>query len=189
MPVLNLKPSSVMKTTSSSFAGTALRAAALGLGLFITGAPAQAQLRDSRARHSSGESRHSDGFRNNRDVMRRYHASPRTSFTLTFGSGYAGRGYYFGPPAAAYYYERPGVAFYRSWDSVPYSYRPYSHAPRNGNTISVQQALAKLGFYRGRIDGAAGPGTREAIIRFERRNGMPATGVISSRLLRALNIY
>ena len=121
--------------------------------------------------------------------MRRYHSRPRSDFSLSFGTGYAGRGYYFGPPSASYYYSRPGVVFYRSWDTVPHSYRRYSYAPRNGNVISVQQALARLGYYRGRIDGSAGRGTREAIMRFERRNGMPITGQISSRLLRALNVY
>jgi hypothetical protein len=178
-----------MKTNSPSFFGTALRAATLGLGLLAVAVPANAQFRDSWGRQTVvRESRHSDGFRHDRDFMRRYHAHPRSSFTLSFGSGYAGRGYYFGPPSAGYYYQRPGVVFYRSWDSVPYAYRRYSYAPRNGNAISVQQALARLGYYRGRIDGSIGPGTREAIMRFERRNGMPVTGVISDRLLRALNM-
>jgi hypothetical protein len=174
-----------MKTNIPSLA---IRAATLGLGLLFLPTLANAQSRQTWGRQSTGhESRHFDEARHDNDGRQRYLSRPRSSFSLSFGTGYAGRGYYYGPPSA-YYYERPGVMFYRSWESVPYSYRRYSSAPRNGNVISVQQALARLGFYRGPIDGDAGPGTRDAIIRFEERNGMPVTGVITTRLMQALNV-
>jgi len=179
-----------MKTNSTTFAGSALRAATLGMGLLLSATPATAQFRDSWGRQTVvTETRHFDGFRYNTDAMRRYHSHPRSTFTLSFGTGYAGRGYYFGPPGVAYYYQRPGVAFYRSWDTVPYSYRHYNDGPRNGTAVTVQQALARLGYYRGSIDGDIGPGTRRAIMRFEAQNGMPVTGLVSNRLLRALNVY
>lgn len=185
-----------MKTNTPSLFGTALRAATLGLGILFVATPASAQFRErERSRDSWGrsstvrETRHHDGFRHDSDVRRRYFNHSRSNFTLSFGNGWAGRGYYFGPPSAAYYFQRPGVIFYRSWEAVPRAYRGYSYAPRNGNIVSVQQALARMGYYRGSIDGDIGPGTRNAIMRFEARNGMPVTGVVSTRLLRALNLY
>jgi hypothetical protein len=119
-------------------------------------------------------------------TVRRYHAYPHGSFTLSFGTGYAGRGYYYGPPDSSYYYQRPGVTYYRSWENVPRYYRGYSYAPRNGTAIAVQQALGRLGYYRGPVDGQIGPASRRAIMRFERQNGLPVTGVVTTRLLRSL---
>ncbi|MDZ4288382.1 MAG: hypothetical protein U0984_10510 [Prosthecobacter sp.] len=48
---------------------------------------------------------------------------PTTNYTLSLGDGYAGRGYYYGPPNTRYYDERPGVTYYRDRDSVPSQYR------------------------------------------------------------------
>ncbi len=51
----------------------------------------------------------------------------------------------------------------------------------------VQYALSRLGYDPGAIDGFAGaPGTRDAISRFERANGMTASGRIESDLVLRL---
>jgi peptidoglycan hydrolase-like protein with peptidoglycan-binding domain len=52
--------------------------------------------------------------------------------------------------------------------------------------LRAQQALKQLGFYSGRPDGALGPGTRDAIIRFELSRQLPVDPRVSDRLLAAL---
>jgi peptidoglycan hydrolase-like protein with peptidoglycan-binding domain len=52
--------------------------------------------------------------------------------------------------------------------------------------LRAQQALKQLGFYAGPADGALGPGTRDAIIRFELSRQLPVDPRVSDRLLAAL---
>jgi peptidoglycan hydrolase-like protein with peptidoglycan-binding domain len=52
----------------------------------------------------------------------------------------------------------------------------------------VQSALADLGYYRGRVDGVIGNGTRNAIRAFQRDNGLRATGRLDERLLDELGV-
>ena len=52
--------------------------------------------------------------------------------------------------------------------------------------LRAQQGLKQLGLYSGRADGALGPGTRDAIIRFEVSNQLPVDPRVSDRLLAAL---
>lgn len=113
-----------------------------------------------------------------------YHSQPRSTFSLSFGSGYAGRGYYYGPPGASYYYRQPGVTYYRSRDS-------YHGSPsyRSGSLdYSVQRELARRGYYRGPLDGDIGPMSRSAIARYQRDRGLSVTGSITSSLLRSLGL-
>lgn len=44
-------------------------------------------------------------------------------YKLVPGNGFAGPGYYYGPPFAPYYYEGRGVRFYRTRESAPRVYR------------------------------------------------------------------
>lgn len=53
----------------------------------------------------------------------------------------------------------------------------------------VQQALRNAGFDPGRIDGKIGPRTKKAIINFKKARRMPATSVIDSEMLAALEPY
>jgi peptidoglycan hydrolase-like protein with peptidoglycan-binding domain len=52
--------------------------------------------------------------------------------------------------------------------------------------LRAQQELRRLGFYAGRPDGALGPSTRDAIIRFEVSRQLPVDPRVSDRLLAAL---
>src|ERR1700730_1793856 len=52
--------------------------------------------------------------------------------------------------------------------------------------LRAQQGLKQLGFYAGPADGALGPGTRDAIIRFEVTRQLPVDPRVSDRLLAAL---
>ena len=60
-----------------------------------------------------------------------------SNYTVTLADGYAGRGYYYGPPNTRYYSRQPGVVYYRTRESVPSQYwrtsvttsRPSSYRP------------------------------------------------------------
>lgn len=153
-------------------------------------------------KHSRGKShysfsRHHHHHAGNRYDSRRhsYMNHPRSGFSLSIGNGYAGRGYYYGPPRSSYYYQRPGVTYYRTQAVVPRVYLSspgyYSASPRyyrNHDAIRCQSALSRLGYYSGPIDGDIGPGSRAAIRRYQMRNGLAATGYLDSRLLISLGI-
>lgn len=64
---------------------------------------------------------------------------------------------------------------------------PRAEAARSegGRVLSAQRALAKLG-YAIKPDGLMGAATRQAIERFEKDNGMPVTGELGPRVLKAL---
>lgn len=121
-----------------------------------------------------------------------YYRYPRSSFTVTFGTGYLGRGYYYGPPGAAYYYDAPGVVYYRTRSAVPRAYwNDYYDGDRSVHwslEARVQRALSRRGYYYGPIDGDIGPGSRRAIARYQALNGLPVTGTITRSLLRSLDI-
>ena len=136
---------------------------------------------ESRDRSESSDQREYD------EALSRYNSRPRSSFRLTPGTGYAGRGYYFGPPGVPYYYERSGVQYYRSREAAPREYWE-SDYHRTSVETSVQQALAKRGYYRGPIDGTVGPYTRQEIARYQEDHGLRPTGLISDSLLRSLGL-
>jgi len=52
--------------------------------------------------------------------------------------------------------------------------------------LLAQKGLRQLGFYSGPTDGALGPATRDAIIRFEVSRHLPVDPRVSDRLLAAL---
>jgi len=58
----------------------------------------------------------------------------------------------------------------------------------NSDVKTAQERLADLGYEVGTPDGAMGPKTRNAIIAFERANGLPETGRVSSELVDRLNL-
>lgn len=160
----------------------------------VLGLMALAPLAEAKPRHHDRGRGHSGGHHHHdRDV---YVRSPRSSFSLSFGSGYAGRGYYYGPPRSAYYYQRPGVVYYRTREAVPRTYwsSPGSYGPgysRAGHSDAArcQAALYRRGYYRGPIDGDIGPGSREAIRRYQHRNGLTITGYMDRGLMVSLGLW
>ena len=132
--------------------------------------------------YSSGRySSHSD-YGSSRD-RRVYSARPSSSFTLSFGNGYAGSGYYYGPPQSPYYYDRSGVHYYATRSAAPREY--YSGGSTNA---LVQRALASRGYYHGSIDGAIGSQSRRAIASYQQDRRLRTTGTITDELLRSLGI-
>lgn len=57
---------------------------------------------------------------------------------------------------------------------------------RGGFVSRVQDELKRRGYYEGPVDGAFGPRLSKAIRRFQRKRGLPVTGVIDGPLLNAL---
>lgn len=165
-----------MKPSSISI----LSAAAVAATLFFA-APSISQAADHHHHHRSHHSSHGRDY---------YFSRPRSSFSVSFGTGYAGQGYYYGPAGVDYYYERPGVTFYRTRALVPHEYGYYGGSEYRGGGVgaSVQAALARRGYYHGPIDGDIGPGSRRAIARYQADHGLRPTGSISSSLLRTLGL-
>jgi peptidoglycan hydrolase-like protein with peptidoglycan-binding domain len=65
----------------------------------------------------------------------------------------------------------------------------YERAPRQVQQnvmYTVQELLARRGFYRGEIDGLPGPATSEAVVMFQRDEGLPVTGQLDMETLREL---
>jgi len=66
---------------------------------------------------------------------------------------------------------------------------PPANAPADSGLVrSVQQALARRGFYDGTVDGLTGPRTEAAIAAFQKSVAMPADGRPSPELLAALTV-
>ena len=55
-------------------------------------------------------------------------------------------------------------------------------------TMRVQVELMRLGYYKGKIDGKMGPGTKEALRAFQRAEGLAVTGVMDNVTLAKLGI-
>jgi peptidoglycan hydrolase-like protein with peptidoglycan-binding domain len=64
--------------------------------------------------------------------------------------------------------------------------------PTSKVTLSVrqtQQALANAGFYKGAIDGREGPRTKQAIIDFQKSQGLTPDGKVGAKTSAALSKY
>jgi hypothetical protein len=121
------------------------------------------------------------------------------------GHGFHRGGRFFGPGFGFFGYDYPG--YYPGYSYYPYSAPDYGDPyydsgyygntyygnqsdenpdPRSSATKSIQTALARRGYYRGPIDGVFGPETRYAIRSFQAHQGLPVTGQVDGRLMRAL---
>lgn len=108
---------------------------------------------------------------------------------LYFGLPFYGAAAFYGSPYyyGAYGYGSPYYGYGRgSYDGV-YDGRPVQQG-RQSVGAAVQYALAEEGYYRGRIDGVIGEGTRSAIRSYQRRNRLPITGRIDNPLVQSLGI-
>jgi peptidoglycan hydrolase-like protein with peptidoglycan-binding domain len=54
--------------------------------------------------------------------------------------------------------------------------------------MQVQERLRQLGAYSGRVDGIWGPGTQQALERFQQGRGLQATGQINPATAQALGL-
>ena len=57
----------------------------------------------------------------------------------------------------------------------------------SGETVlNLQSRLYTLGYYRGEMDGQFGPGTRDAVLSFQRLNGLDADGIVGAETREVL---
>jgi len=59
--------------------------------------------------------------------------------------------------------------------------------PANPGIRSLQSRLAELGYYDGPVDGVYSPGTRQALVEFQRASGLAATGIVDPLTEERLN--
>ena len=70
--------------------------------------------------------------------------------------------------------------------SEPTPEPPLSSGARGEKVEELQKRLQALGYYTGEIDGQFGPGTRDAVIAFQRNNGLDADGLAGTETLSIL---
>ncbi len=78
-----------------------------------------------------------------------------------------------------------------SYTQNPYSYYDgYASPAQSGNAVvrSVQSQLAKLGYYRGAVDGVAGDETQAAIAGYQEDNDLSVTGTVTAATLQSLGL-
>ncbi len=59
---------------------------------------------------------------------------------------------------------------------------------KGGEVKEVQRRLKLWGYYNGSVDGVFGKGTREAVIKFQKKNGLKADGVVGKSTYKALGM-
>jgi hypothetical protein len=83
---------------------------------------------------------------------------------------------------------------YPYYDGDPYGYSSYDYGSGydyqywTSLAVSVQSELVRRGYYNGAIDGVIGPGSIQAIRGFQAAQGLPITGRINPKLLKALGV-
>jgi hypothetical protein len=88
---------------------------------------------------------------------------------------------------------------YYPYDYYDYDYYPYGYDDQSAyvdsdqygssSTVSVVQSeLAKLGYYRGTIDGVAGDETQAAIARYQQDHDLSVTGTVTAAILQSLRL-
>ena len=64
---------------------------------------------------------------------------------------------------------------------------PALHNGSQGEKVwQLQERLKELGYYTGEVDGQFGPGTREAVITFQKKNGLDADGLAGEETQKVL---
>jgi hypothetical protein len=110
-------------------------------------------------------------------------------FDLGFTPWY---GYPYDYYASSYYPYGYDAGYYDSgyYDSGYYGQGDYYSSDQyDASTIAAaQEQLARLGYYRGPIDGVLGRGTRRALIRYQSDNGLRVTGYLTSDTLELLGL-
>ena len=64
----------------------------------------------------------------------------------------------------------------------------YSYGSTGSTVRTIQERLSDWGYYTGKVDGIFGKLTRNAVVSFQRRNGLTADGIAGPATLRAIGI-
>ena len=132
-------------------------------------------------------------FNHRRDFAFRHHGGDRFFFRHhdhdRFFFRHENR-FFFGFDFAAFGF--PWWYPYPSYDGDPYDYSSndydYDYQYWTALAVSVQSELARRGYYHGAIDGVIGSDSIQAIRGFQAAQGLPVTGRINPKLLKALGV-
>lgn len=94
-------------------------------------------------------------------------------------------------PSDSYGYDDYPYDSSDAYNQNPYSYyNGYAPSDESGNAVvsSLQSQLAKLGYYRGALDGVVGDETQAAIARYQEDNDLSVTGTVTAATLQSLGL-
>ena len=63
---------------------------------------------------------------------------------------------------------------------------PLRNGSQGEKVRELQERLQELGYYQGEVDGQFGPGTKEAVVAFQARNGLDADGLAGEETQKVL---
>ena len=63
---------------------------------------------------------------------------------------------------------------------------PLHNGSKGEKVWQLQERLQQLGYYEGTVDGEFGPGTREAVLLFQKKNGLDMDGLAGEETQRVL---
>lgn len=126
----------------------------------------------------------------------RPYCGPRSgvSVSVGYGGGYGwGRPWGCAPYYGAYYARPvyvapPPVVVVEEPVYVEQPVYVQSYVPSTWQISQVQTQLGRLRYYGGKVDGAIGPLTRQAVASFQQDRGLAVTGNINRQVLAALDI-
>jgi len=98
--------------------------------------------------------------------------------------------YWWDDPYDYYGYGYPYPYYYDAGDYGDEYYEQNSYAEQSSNSLvaTVQQELAREGYYRGQIDGVVGPDTSRAIASYQSSHGVRVTGTLTKETLQMLGL-
>jgi hypothetical protein len=109
------------------------------------------------------------------------------------GYGYpSGYGYDSGAYGNSYYNQNGYDPSYDqgNYDSPNYGRNGYGSSNQSAavQVADVQDVLSRKGYYHGQIDGAVGPETRHALLRYQSDKGLEPSGTLTNETLRSLGL-
>ena len=167
---------------------TLIFAAAAGLGLLTLAPTSHAKDQKGGKGKEKGHGAQSRSHQEKGHAQTEHHANPNQGFKLYQGNGHAGKGYYYGPPNASYFSAGPGVRYFPNHSAIPREFYDHDAYRMNSDDARVQQALARLGYYQGSVDGRFGPQSMRAMNQYQQSQGQQATDAITALLLRSLGL-
>ncbi len=69
----------------------------------------------------------------------------------------------------------------------PTAVPPLHNGSKGERVWQLQERLKELGYYAGEVDGQFGPGTKEAVVAFQAKNGLDTDGMAGEETLNLLN--
>ncbi len=95
---------------------------------------------------------------------------------------------YYGYDYYGYPYDYSDSDYYPYYDADQSTYVGLDQYGNNATVSAVQSELAKLGYYRGAIDGVVGDETQAALARYQEDHDLSVTGTLTAATLQSLGL-